>query len=231
MRNIRKVLLLALLGILGCKNGNVENENATNNTNDTIKTDTALVVGKVCFDKNLSWWWVDNVVFVADKNGEIKEFSSLGKINSMMFAKECELLKYSYVGDTVVISLDKKYPCIVKNLTMENKIKANNDIIKADTAIVLAKNIYEDPYVECRVFVADKRGRGYEVWATNENGKEKELYNTVKRPSNIVVKEFELLLKYANAGDTVVVARDKEKPYIIRNLTMENKIKAFSNHR
>lgn len=32
--------------------------------------------------------------------------------------------------------------------------------------------------------------------------------------------------RYVSVGDTVIVARDKKEPYIIRNLTMENKIRA-----
>lgn len=118
MRNIRKVLLLALLGILGCENGNVENENATNNTNDTIKTDTALVLKHV-----ISTHAHPGFILLCNREGElyeegIYEYDYIPKINGH------KVSRYANTGDTVIVARDKEKPYIIRNLTMENKIKA-----------------------------------------------------------------------------------------------------------
>ena len=113
MRNIRKVLLLSMLGMLGCKNGNVENKTTANNANDIIKTDTALVVGYDYNGQNKG-----KAICYAFQDGRVyTETSSPVVYGGGLGARtEC--------GDMVIAATYANGRiAIIRNLTQETKIK------------------------------------------------------------------------------------------------------------
>lgn len=119
MKNKRLVWLLAVMSLAGCKgnNNSVNLGDGTPRPDDIVKTDTALVLGKT----HSSYHHSDaNSALLADKNGNVKEIADWWHTWSV----ESNLLRYVNVGDTVIVAFDKKKPYIIKNLTMENKIRA-----------------------------------------------------------------------------------------------------------
>lgn len=71
--------------------------------------DTALVLRTL---HQSAQWRFDAAILCANKKGELIDFTQSDKY------------KFSSVGDTVIIVRDKRDASIIRNLTIENKIKA-----------------------------------------------------------------------------------------------------------
>ncbi len=111
MKKYTIALTLTLLGMVGCKNNKVMEVKSME------KIDTALVLGKL---------------HSCDQLHDIKRFLLVNKngvvvttTKSALSSSPIETYEFSNVGDTVIIATDNLSNVkIVKNLTMENKIKA-----------------------------------------------------------------------------------------------------------
>ncbi|MDE6478242.1 MAG: hypothetical protein K2L94_03265 [Alphaproteobacteria bacterium] len=120
MRNKRMWLLMAMaLGLVGCKNGNVENENAGNNANDIIKADTALVLHHVD-----AVYRTGSYNVLCGKDGTVYTDNAILDKSPLVGNSRTSLRDVANVGDTVIVAHDDGYSYIRRNLTMENKIKA-----------------------------------------------------------------------------------------------------------
>jgi len=109
MKNKSIWLLLVLMGLAGCKNNNsVDGDNSA----PVVKQDTALVLGKYYHFRS------SHLLLVADKKGNTKI------INPCLEFGRDKIAKFSNVGDTLIAALNEKEPYVIRNLTIENKIKA-----------------------------------------------------------------------------------------------------------
>lgn len=108
MKNKNIWLLLALMGLAGCKNNSSVDRG---NSAPVAKQDTALVLGKYYFSDI-------HFLLLADKKGNTKI------VNSCYENYKNDVLKFANVGDTLIAALNEKEPYVIRNLTIENKAKA-----------------------------------------------------------------------------------------------------------
>ncbi len=118
MKKYTVALMLTLMGMAGCKNSDTAEVNSTQTVIDSIQTvkpriDTALVLGRLySSDSRVDY----NRFLLVNKEGKVIRTLNMTKIG------DCD---FSNVGDTVIVATDMyENANIIKNLTMENKIKA-----------------------------------------------------------------------------------------------------------
>ncbi len=118
MKNKHTLWLLALMGLVGCKDSNnVGMIDAQSNNNTTAKIDTALVL----YHK-IHTYGYPGYNILCNKDGKVYD---VPRYLSNKYKKgEHYLSDCVNIGDTVIVALDKRATYIIRNLTLENKIKA-----------------------------------------------------------------------------------------------------------
>lgn len=107
------LLTLSMFGVMGCSETKYYDMSKKEVT-PSVKIDTVLVLGK----RNECYMYTNTIKYLlVNKNGMLIKHAITNTDNS--------IYEFSNVGDTVIIQSDKNNDInLIKNLTMENKIKA-----------------------------------------------------------------------------------------------------------
>lgn len=117
MKKSRMLMLLAVVGLIGCRGGHPGNKNNTNKNKGVIKTDTALIVG-FDFTHNKD----KRAMFYSFQDG--REYTETPSPKSSVMGNDT-LGAYSDCGDMVIAATYRDGRiAVIRNLTQEAQAKA-----------------------------------------------------------------------------------------------------------